>query len=350
MNKKLNPWKIPTLTPEHYQNLKNIYDLKDLDFPLRDNPNFSKRELIVGHDKFDEWIKKAEKGKKVALVSGFMTSGFLHLGSLAVIKQMAYYQDKYNADIIIPIADLEARCVRKIEESKIKNIVEEFLAHFFATGLDPEKTKMYLQTKDVGVLKEAALLTSEMDISDLEEIYDRDLNLAEAFSSLVMAADILNPQLQGYETTLITLGIDEISHFILTKKMISKLDRDFYTPSITYNKIITGLNGSKMGKSIPKNSVLLTDTPEQAKRKLLKLKNKDMELYSNTAFNILEWYSNEDSKIKQILETAKKDKKKANNVAVEEAIKVITNLLEDHKNKYQKNLNKAKRISSKLFE
>jgi len=35
----------------------------------------------------------------VALVSGFMTSGFLHLGSLTVLKQMAYYQKEYGAEV-----------------------------------------------------------------------------------------------------------------------------------------------------------------------------------------------------------------------------------------------------------
>jgi len=350
MPEKLNPWKIPTLTSENYKSLKKTYNLKDFDFSLKESPNFLKRNLIVGHDNFDNWIKKAKDGRRVALISGFMTSGFLHLGSLTVIKQMAYYQEKYNADIIIPIADLEAMCVRKTKYSDIKDILVEFLAHFFAVGLDPEKTKLYLQTKNIQVLREAGLFTSKIDMPDLEKIYDRRLTLAEAFSSLVMVADILTPQIEGYEATLITLGIDEISHFILTKEIISILGDEFYLPSITYNKILTGLNGSKMGKSIPENSILLTDTSEIAKKKLIQLRGKEMDLSQNTAFNILEWYLEGDSVINKILELEKDEKVKANNLAIDEAIKLVDKLLNEHHRKYKKSLEKAKQIADNLIK
>jgi len=349
MPEKLNPWKISTLTKEKYTSLKKLYNLKDINFSLRDNPTFLTRNLIVGHDNFKTWIEKAKNNKKVALVSGFMTSGFLHLGSLTVIKQMVYYQEKYNADIIIPIADLEAICVRKTSNSDIKRIIVEFLAHFFAAGLNPKKTKIYLQTKNINVLKNAGLFTAKIDLPDLEKIYDRKLTLAEAYSSLVMVADILTPQTEGYESTLVTLGIDEISHFILTKKMISILGKEYSLPSITYNKILTGLNGSKMGKSIPENSILLTDTIETAKNKLIKLKNKNINLFQNTAFNILEWYSEDDSIINNIIKLEKKDKAKANNLAVDEAIELVADLLSKHQIKYKENLKEAKKLADNLI-
>jgi len=349
MSKKLNPWKIPTLTHQHYEFLKKEYGLVDVNFELKNNPTFIRRNLIVGHDNFDNWIKKAKECKKIALVSGFMTSGFLHLGSLTVIKQMAYYQKEYGAEIIIPIADLEAMCVRKTDYSKVKNIITEFLAHFFAAGLDPKKTKIYLQTKNNNVLKEAALFTSKIDMLQLEKVYDRRLTLAEAFSSLVMAADILVPQKEGYEATLITLGIDEISHFILTKNMISILGDEFYPPSITYNRILTGLNGSKMGKSIPENSILLTDNFNIVKEKLLKLKDKELDLCNNTGFNILEWYSEEDILLNKILELENGNKIEANNLAIDESIKLCKDLLKKHQKAYKDNFGTAKKIAEKLI-
>ena len=192
--KKLNPWKIPLLTPETYKNLKDFYFLKDVKIKLRDNPSFLRRNLIIGHDNFPDWIKKAEEGKKVALVSGFMSSGFLHLGSLTILKQMAYYQREYGATVIIPIADLEAICVRKIKESEIKEIIIDFIAHFFAAGLSPERTLIYLQTRNLGIMREAGLFTGRIGMEELEKIYDRKLILGEAYSSLVMAADILLPR------------------------------------------------------------------------------------------------------------------------------------------------------------
>mgnify|MGYP001564583241 FL=1 len=319
-----------------------------MNFDLKDNPNFIKRHLIIGHDNFDVWLKKAKSGKKVALVSGFMTSGFLHLGSLTVLMQMAYYQKRYGAEVFIPIADLEAMCVRKTSSSEIRAILTDFLAHFYAAGLDMKKTKIYLQTKNLEILRKASLLTAKIDFSDLEKIYDRRLNFGEAFSSLVMAADILLPQEKGYEATLITLGIDEICHFILVKKLISLLGKEFYLPSITYNKILTGLNGSKMGKSIPENSILLSDSLPVAVEKLEKLKNKNRDLFENTAFNILEWYSDEDSNVNKVLECP--DKTEANNLAIEESCKIMSKLLSEHQRNYKKHYSVAKKLCDRLMK
>lgn len=347
MVNKLNPWKIPTLTQEKYNELVSYYALKPFNFKLRRNPIFARRGLIVGHDNFLKWLRKAEDGENVALVSGFMTSGFLHLGSLAVIKQMAYYQKEYDAEVIIPIADLEAICVRKTDKSKIKEILIDFLAHFFAAGLSPNNTTLYLQSGNLEVLKQAGLFTGKVNLEDLDKIYDRRLSLGEAYSSLVMASDILCPQNSGCKGTLITLGIDEISHFVLVKQLIPLLGDNFYLPSITYNKILTGLNGSKMGKSMPENSIPLFDKPEVAKAKLLKLKNRDMELSQNTAFNILEWYCEDDSIITKILEIP--NRIEANNLAVEEACNVVEHVLIKHQQSYKSNLTIAKKLADKLI-
>jgi tryptophanyl-tRNA synthetase len=344
----INPWKISTLTPKHYDILRRRYNLKNINFKLRDDPNFVKRNLIVGHENLDKFISKA-KEKKVALVSGFMTSGFLHLGSLTVIKQMVYYQKTYGVDVIIPIADLEAMCVRKTPLSEVRKRIVEFLAHFFAAGLDPKKTKIYLQTKNKKILEQAILFSSRIDLPELEKIYDRKLTLAEVISSLVMVSDILNPQFQKYQATLITLGIDGISHFSLTKKLISVVGKDFYQPSITYNKILTGLNGSKMGKSVSEDSILLTDKMKIIEKKLLSLKGRRLHLHNNSAFNILEWYSEDDILLNNILELEKKNKTKANDLAIDESIKLCKDLLKKHQKAYKDNFEKAKKIAEKLI-
>jgi len=347
MTKILNPWKISTLSPEMYKELKTFYALEDVDFELKNNPIFTRRNLLVGHDGLNKWIDKALLNKKVALVSGFMTSGFLHLGSLTVLKQMAYYQKEYNATIIIPIADLEAICVRKTYKSQIESLLPEFLAHFFAAGLSPDKTILYLQSNNVQILRMAAIYTSNINICDLDAIYDRKLNLGEAYSSLVMAADILYPQNNGFDSTLITLGIDEISHFILVKKLIKILGEDIHLPCITYNKILTGLNGSKMGKSIPHNSILLSDSPQIARDKLKNYNSKIFDLKNTPAFNILEWYSPDDQLINSLLEIS--DKQKANRIAIEEACSLLDIILPDHTEMFKQNITLAKKLTNKLI-
>jgi tryptophanyl-tRNA synthetase len=61
---------------------------------------------------------------------------------------------------------------------------------------------------------------------------------------------------------------------------ISKIDRElikieiefggygFFPPSSTFHRFMTGLDGEKMSSSKPESAIFLTDTPEQAKRKI----------------------------------------------------------------------------------
>ena len=134
----------------------------------------------------------------------------------------------------------------------------------------------------------------------------------------------------------------------MTKELIKVLDNRFSYPSITYNKILTGLNASKMGKSLPQNSIKLSDSPEVAKEKLRKIKEQNLELYSNTGFNILEWFSEDDSIINKILKI--ENKKKANELAIEEACNLLDKLLPKHQEEYNKYLKDARRRTEILLK
>ncbi len=45
-------------------------------------------------------------------------------------------------------------------------------------------------------------------------------------------------------------------------------EHGFFPPSATYHRLITGLNGGKMSSSIPDSAIFLTDSPEEAVRKV----------------------------------------------------------------------------------
>lgn len=343
-----NPWKVSTLGEADYDDIKTQFNLENFEFKLRDNPAFSRRNVMLGHEKFGRWIEAAERGEKVALVSGFMTSGNFHLGSLAVIKQMAYYQRKYGAEIFIPVADLEAICVRGIPRDEIDRKVADFIAHFKAAGLDVEKCKIYLQTQNLDVLRKAFKLVSKTDKAEIEKLYDREMTIGETISSLVQVADILYPQMLSYGQTLITLGIDEISHFVLTKDVINRLEPGFKQPSITYNKLIVGLNGSKMGKSLPENSILLNDSREALVKKLNLLRRTDLPIDRNSAFNILQWYSDDDAHFRDLPASGKLSEESVNKI-VDRAIEVCGRLFDEHHRAYDSYLEEAKSMVPGLY-
>jgi len=63
----------------------------------------------------------------------------------------------------------------------------------------------------------------------------------------------------------------------------------------------------------------------------------------------LEWYSEDDILLNEILKLEKKNKTKANNLAIDESIKLCKDLLKKHQKGYKDNFGKAKKIAEKLI-
>ena len=254
--------------------------------------NFIDRNLIIGQEFFGRWLDKAKKGE-AALVSGFAPSGTPHLGTLCVFKQMAYYQKNYNAKLFIPIADLEAIYVRHTAFKDVKANTINLLAHLAASGISLKKSNIYLQSNNLHTLEKTFMLANNLSISEFNSMYGRHKNLGHMLSALLMVSDILFPLNKGYDAVLVPIGIDEIKHIKLTRKLAKRLGIDTF-PSATYADLIPGLFNSKMSKSVSENSIALSENPEIAERRVrLAISKNTVGLY----YALTRWFSsdNEDN-------------------------------------------------------
>jgi len=334
----VNPWEMGRLCEDEYARLVREYGLEPFVFTLKDEPFFTRRPLILGHDRFDLWFGAVQSGQRAALVSGFMASGFVHLGTLTVLRQMAYYQRVYGAKLFIPIADVEAAVVRKVPKAMIRAITEDLVLHVAAAGIDLSSAELYLQSRHSRLLREVSLLTGQIDIPELETIYDRRLTLGEAVASLTMSADILLPQVLGFQNTLVTLGIDEISHFILTKALVAGFD-GFTSPSITYHRMIPGLQGPKMGKSRPDDSVQLANVPGEGEQKILSLTG-DPDAGLPVARSILAWFGEDGNDAARVEDPAS---------VIRSAAETVRTVLEQHHARMSSVERDAKQRVDELF-
>ncbi|MDE1865118.1 MAG: hypothetical protein KGH94_00555 [Candidatus Micrarchaeota archaeon] len=330
---EFDAWSVPRVKNRSYIRMRRTLGIDSFGFKLRGDPNFQKYNLIIGHEGFGQWVNLASRDAKVALVSGFMPSGIPHLGTLCILKQMAYYQKFYNAELFIPIADIEAMLVRGKSGKEIKKIIPKFIAHFMAAGIKIEKCQIYLQSRNGKTLRSALKLMSSFDMKKLEGLYGRRLTRGEAQSSFAMAADIIYPFGFGYKNILVTMGIDEISHAKLVLDLV-RLNADTKKISFTYSNLLQGIHGSKMGKSLPQNSITLNDSAEKARRSMKRWHrtrgpSDDLEL------NMIRWFSTTDSI---------KGKK-----ALDHSIATVTELLEAHQTRYAKALPYAKKVTDSLY-
>ncbi len=343
---EMNPWEMATLREKDYQQIREAFGLAPAEQDLSGSPWFIKRQLLVGQEGLSTWLNAATAGRAVALVSGFMTSGEFHLGSLAVLRQMQYYHEQYGARLYIPIADLEALAVRKIQKGDVGQTLTNFLRHMIAAGIDAQRANIYLQTGNAKVLAGGLLYSAHITMQDLENIYKRRLELGEAISSLVMASDIVDPLRDGCESVLIILGIDEINHFVLTKEVIRRVEPEFPPPAITYHRMITGLHGSKMGKSLPQNSVRLGESPDSMKQKLEKAYPAPS-LEGNWAWDILRWFCKDDALLARIGGCS--DAAEASRLAHSEACAFVPDLVGHHQSAFNDSRGAAEDIARNII-
>ncbi len=235
---------------------------------------YMRRGIIFGHRDLDIVMNEFKKGKRIAVLTGFMPSGRFHFGHKLTADQLIYYQS-LGFKIFVALADAEAFAVRRIpRETAIKVGVEEYVANLIALGLDPKKTEFYFQTnRGTPYYRLIQLFSGKVTAAEMAAIYG-DLTPAKIVSSLTQAADILHVQLEeygGYDYVIVPVGADQDPHLRLTRDLTDRLREviDLTRPASTYHKLIRGLDGAKMSSSRPDSTIFLTDPLETARKKLM---------------------------------------------------------------------------------
>ncbi|MCX7904593.1 MAG: tryptophan--tRNA ligase [Caloramator sp.] len=219
--------------------------------------------------------------EKKVIFSGIKPSGDLTLGNyLGAIKNWVKLQDEY--DSYFCVVDLHAITVRQ-EPALLRKRTLEILAIYIASGIDPEKNTLFIQSH-VPAHSEAAWLlncfTYMGELSRMTQYKDKAQKLGESISAglfnypVLMAADILL-----YNTDLVPVGKDQKQHLELARDIAIRFN-NLYSPTFKVPeayiperaaKIMDLQDPSKkMSKSEdnPNGYILIMDPPEVIKKKI----------------------------------------------------------------------------------
>lgn len=213
------------------------------------------------------------------IFSGIRPSGKLHLGNyLGAIKNWINLQDEHEC--IYGVVDLHA-LTTPYEPDELKQDIKDLILDLLALGLNPQKSTLIIQSHIKEHLELAWIFSSIVKISELNRIptfkektkqHPDHINLGLLSYPTLMAADILI-----YKANLIPVGEDQLPHIELTYKIAErfnkKFDYDFprVKPLLTEGARIMSLKDplKKMSKT-GDEGILLTDSEEEIKRKILK--------------------------------------------------------------------------------
>ena len=215
------------------------------------------------------------------VLSGIKPTGQLTLGNyIGALKHFKTFQEKNECFIFI--ADLHALTL-PIDPKTLSDNSRDIAAFYLASGLDPKKCTLFLQS-DVSAHAEAnAILQNYLYMGELsrmtqfkdkaKSLNDNAIGLGLFAYPVLMSADILL-----YEANIVPVGEDQTQHIELTRDLVNRFNKRYgkilVMPKAEVNKVgkrIMSLTNPtrKMSKSDPKGDIFLKDDMKTVRKKIM---------------------------------------------------------------------------------
>lgn len=224
---------------------------------------------------------------KKKIVSGMRTTGKLHLGHyMGVLTNWVELQDEY--DCYFFAADWHALTTKFDKTETLKSDTREVVTDWLASGLDPEKSTIYVQS----MLPQTAELHIYLSMITPQNWVERDPTLKDMTKIIrgdgsgaktdtisygllgypvLMSADILS-----FNADIVPVGHDQLAHLEITRDIARRFNNIYKTdflkepmPKLTKVPLLCGIDGQKMGKSF-NNDIKISDTQEDTTKKIMR--------------------------------------------------------------------------------
>lgn len=210
------------------------------------------------------------------VLSGTRPTGRLHLGNL--VGALENFKKLEGEDSFFMIADWHALTTEYESKAFLRENVIEVAIDYLASGLDPARCTIFVQSEVSEHAELAVLLGMITPLGWLErnpaykeqlrEMKGKDLYTYGFLGYPVLqAADILL-----YKAEKVPVGEDQLPHLELTREIARRFNHLFRTVFPEPQAILTqaprlpGIDGRKMSKSY-NNTIELSDTPEMVDKK-----------------------------------------------------------------------------------
>ncbi|WP_026389653.1 tryptophan--tRNA ligase [[Acholeplasma] multilocale] len=219
------------------------------------------------------------------MLSAITSSGTMTLGNyLGAVKRMVDFQENYDMHVFI--ANLHAITMPQ-EKEKLRKNIKEISALYFACGMDPEKSVIWLQSDVMEHAQLGWILNTQStmgELSRMTQFKDKSLKAEESGKGYIPAGLFTYPTLMAadillYDAAFVPVGVDQKQHVELTRDLATRMNNRFGEMFTVPECLITENNikimdlqdpTKKMSKSSdnPKAIIMMLDTPEQITAKI----------------------------------------------------------------------------------
>ena len=212
------------------------------------------------------------------VVSGMRPTGKLHLGHLmGALKNWVRLQDDH--DCYYFVADWHALTSGYADTSEITAHALDNVADWIASGLDPERSTLFVQSLVPEHAELALLLSMIVPIPWLErvptykelidQLADKDLSSIGFLGyPLLQTADVIM-----YNAKYVPVGEDQVAHLELSREIVRRFHNFYGEVFVEPQALLTpvprlpGLDNRKMSKSY-QNTIDLADSAETVVKKV----------------------------------------------------------------------------------
>ncbi len=218
--------------------------------------------------------------RKKRILSGIQPTGTFTLGNyVGAVRNWGALQQEY--DCLYMVANLHAITVRQ-DPAALRRQTREAAAMLLATGIDPEKSILFVQSQVPAHSELSWILACNTQFGELgrmTQFKDKSAKHADNVNAglftypVLMAADIL-----VYNADLVPVGVDQKQHLELARNIAQRFNNQ-YSPTFTLPEPYIPKTGAKImslqepEKKMSKSDtnansfILMTDDPDTILRK-----------------------------------------------------------------------------------
>lgn len=221
--------------------------------------------------------------KRQTMFSGVKPTGEPTLGNyLGAMKYWVKLQNEYDG--IFSIVDLHALTIRQ-NPAELRRRTMEIAAIYLASGIDPKKNIIFIQSHVPAHAQASWLLTCQSYMGELSRMTQFKDKTSKTENGSIPTGLFMYPVLMAcdillYQTDVVPVGVDQVQHVELTRDLAVRFNST-YSDTFTIPKAVINKSGAKiydlqdptkkMSKSEtanPNGYILIMDKPEDIKRKI----------------------------------------------------------------------------------
>ena len=162
------------------------------------------------------------------MLTGLQPTGSITLGNyIGAIRQMIKYQDKYDSYIFV--ADMHAITVPQ-DPKELSNNIKNLLAIYLASGIDPKKNTIFLQSDNIyhaNVSWVLECLTPYGELGRMTQFKDKSRKHQNFSAGLLTYPVLMASDILIYDADFVPTGQDQKQHVELARNIAERVNKKY---------------------------------------------------------------------------------------------------------------------------